>query len=225
MVCGLCKSIAFDPIEPGRRKQDVISHLPHCRIFHFAGHGHTDDEDPSKSNLLLDDGKSDPLIVATLLHMNLRKHLPFLALDISLLAGRAKSKTGGSSTRVSTSSAPACQLTGIRHVVGSLWEVNHDLCVEMARITYQGMEDMYITDELVCRGLHKATRELRDRWLNVSKGARSTSKTVQEARVKHEGDSAGVRNEYQRDARMPLEISQCTSDDMTHWVPYVHFGI
>ncbi len=164
-------------------------------------------------------------MIATLLHMSLRKHSPFLALDISLFAGRAKSRTGGSSTRVSTSSAPACQLAGIRHVVGSLWEVNHDLCVELARITYQGMEDMYIIDELVCRGLHQATRELRDRWLNVSKGVRSTSKAVQEARVKHEGDSTGARDEGRRDASMPLEISRCTSDDMMHWVPYVHFGV
>ena len=226
MVRGICKSMAFDPIEPGRRKQDVISHLPHCRIFHFAGHGHTDDEDPSKSHLLLEDGKNDPLTVATLLDMNLRKHSPFLAYLSACGTGRIKDERFFDE---SIHLISACQLAGFRHVIGTLWEVDDDVCVEMARITYEGikdgMKDGQITDDSVCRGLHKATRELRNRWLDVSEGARNTSKTVQEAQVEHEGDTTGVRDGYERDARMPWKISQSTSVDLMHWVPYVHFGV
>ena len=47
IVHSLCKSMALRPVEPGRYKQDVVSHLPNCKIFHFAGHGHTDDWDTS----------------------------------------------------------------------------------------------------------------------------------------------------------------------------------
>jgi len=54
-VHGLCGSMALEPIEPGRRKQEVMSHLLNCNMFHFAGHGYTDALDPSKSHLLLED--------------------------------------------------------------------------------------------------------------------------------------------------------------------------
>jgi hypothetical protein len=71
MLHGLCKSMAFNPIEPGRCRQDVLLHLPQCQIFHFAGHGHTDKYDLSKSHLLLEDGENHQLMIATLLEMNI----------------------------------------------------------------------------------------------------------------------------------------------------------
>ena len=74
----LCKSMALNPIEPGQRKQDIIPHLPQYRIFHFAGHGYTDIEDPSKSHLLLNDNKNDSLTIANLLEINIRQSSPFL---------------------------------------------------------------------------------------------------------------------------------------------------
>lgn len=79
MLNELCRAMPFDPVEPGRRNSDVFSHLSQCKIFHFAGHGFTDSSDSSKNCLLLDDGKKDLLTVATLLGMNIREQLPFLA--------------------------------------------------------------------------------------------------------------------------------------------------
>jgi hypothetical protein len=35
----------LEAIESGRRKQDLMSHLPHCNIFHFAG--------PMRASILL----------------------------------------------------------------------------------------------------------------------------------------------------------------------------
>jgi hypothetical protein len=55
MLQGIFKSIACDPIEPIRRKQDIISHLPICKTSHFAGHGYTDNADPSQSSLTIAD--------------------------------------------------------------------------------------------------------------------------------------------------------------------------
>jgi CHAT domain-containing protein len=78
------------PIEPRPCKDDVIFHLTECNIFHFAGHGLTDSANPSNSGLLLEDGASDPLTVATLLHMNLRQHPAFLAYLSACGTGRIK---------------------------------------------------------------------------------------------------------------------------------------
>ncbi|KAF2189925.1 hypothetical protein K469DRAFT_519559, partial [Zopfia rhizophila CBS 207.26] len=59
----------------------------------------------------------------------------------------------------------ACQLAGFRHVTGTLWDVNDESCVDMAKTTYQEIIHGGLTDESVCLGLHKATRKLRDHWL------------------------------------------------------------
>jgi CHAT domain-containing protein len=117
MLHDLCKSMAFNPIEPGRRKQDIISHLPDCKIFHFAGHGYTDNEDPLKSHLLLGDGKSDPLAVAALLEMNLRERPPFLAYLSACGTGRIRDERFFDE---SVHLISACQLAGFRHVIGTL---------------------------------------------------------------------------------------------------------
>lgn len=95
----------------------------------------------------------------------------------------------------------------------------------MARLTYKEMANRGITDESVCWGLHKATRELRDRCLNVSQGAKDVSKSIQKAREEHGGDNTGVRDGYKGNARMPWKISESISDKRMHWVPYVHFGV
>ncbi|RSL51964.1 hypothetical protein CEP53_008238 [Fusarium sp. AF-6] len=54
---------------------------------------------------------------------------------------------------------------GFRHVIGTLWEVQDELCVDMVRMTDEGMRERGMKDESVSWGLHKATRELRDRWV------------------------------------------------------------
>jgi CHAT domain-containing protein len=48
-------------IEPGRTRQQVSLALEGCKIFHFAGHGYTDKDNPLQSHLLLKDhGKKNP---------------------------------------------------------------------------------------------------------------------------------------------------------------------
>jgi len=225
----LCKSMAIDPIKPGRRKQDIISSLPNCRVFHFAGHGYTDDVDPSQSYLLLEDWKSDRLTVATLLGLNLREHLPFLAYLSACGTGEIKDERFFDE---SIHLISACQLAGFRHVIGTLWEVNDESCVDMAKITYEGMRDGAMTDKSVCLGLHKATRQLRDRWLSVPTKARRGSRLVRKVYTPVAEDEIGAMttgDRDQRDSRLPRKIVLHDSDDsddrLLHWVPYVHFGV
>jgi tetratricopeptide (TPR) repeat protein len=231
MLHGLCKSMAFNPIEPGRRKRDVASHLRQCKIFHFAGHGCTDDDDPSKSHLLLEDWKNDPLMVATLLEMNIRECSPFLAYLSACGTGQIKDQKF---VDESIHLISAFQLAGFRHVIGTLWEVNDQLCLDMARITYEVMRDGGMTDESVCRGLHNATRELRDRWLNMPAKARRGSKSVRTVDVPFVGDEVEAQSTSvgdQRDDSLPRDVVLCDDSDdegwtgSLHWVPYIHFGV
>ena len=223
MLHDLCKLMGLDPIEPPRRKQDIMSYLPHCKIFHFAGHGNTDTADPSQSHLLLNDWKSDPLTVSTLLEMNLREGSPFLAYLSACGTGQVKDDK---SVDESIHLISACQLAGFRHVIGTLWEVNDESCVDMSRITYEEIRNGGMTDESVCWGLHKATRELRKRWLDktsvTSRGNKSIRHVESEDRPRITGDGA------QRDSELQRDVISCDDDEEAEvfpWVPYVHFGV
>jgi len=228
MLRDLCRLMGFNPIEPGRRKQDVISHLPNCKIFHFAGHGHTDTTDPSQSRLLLDDWRSDPLTVATLLETNLREGSPFLAYLSACGTGQIKDNK---SVDESIHLISACQLAGFRHVIGTLWDVNDESCVDVSRITYKEIRNEGMADESVCRGLHKAIRELRQRWLDESLMASRENRSVRKVdiRLAENGTWPRITSDGdQRDGRSPRDAVLWGDDEETQpfpWVPYVHFGV
>lgn len=215
------ESMELHPFEPERRKQDVMSQLLQCKVFHFAGHGHTDDEDPSKSYLLLADGRENPLMVADLLTMNLRKQSPFLAYLSACGTGQINNtKLFDESVHLIS----AFQLAGFRHVIGTLWEVNDELCVDMARIAYEGIRDGGMTDESVCRGLHNATRQLRDRWLNRQPNKRSGSEAIVKEGVRLDARLGDER--LPRDALLDEDEDDYDKGlDSLYWVPYVHFGV
>ncbi|KAM3069480.1 hypothetical protein ACMFMG_005585 [Clarireedia jacksonii] len=225
MLHGLCQSMGLESIEPGRRKQDIMSHLRHCNIFHFAGHGCTDDDDPSKSHLLLEDGGSDPLTVANLLELNLRERSPFLAYLSACGTGRIK---GEKFVDENIHLISAYQLAGFRHVIGTLWEVNDQTCVDMARITYEEISKGGMTDESVCQGLHRATRELRDQWVGVgdARRGRKSVTTVDPPLMEDRRDTKSTSDEGHRDNRLPRTAFLCDEDEKPGlWVPYVHFGV
>lgn len=217
MLSDLLRSNALDPIEPGRCKQDIVPHLPGCRIFHFAGHGHADDFDPSNSHLCLED-EDDPLRVADLLDMNLREQPSFLAYLSACGTGRIK---GEKFVDESIHLISAFQLAGFSHVIGTLWNVNDYFCVEMAEIAYKEIVGGAMTDESVCWGLHKASRELRDRWL----GGLAKARRGDELAAEHQEGIQGVNHidGQQRDDRLPVLRSVPT--ESPPWVPYVHYGI
>lgn len=163
MLHGLCKSMGFNPIEPKRRKQDVLLHLSQCKVFHFAGHGSTDEHDPSKGSLLLDDWQTDPLTLANVQDINLWERRPFLAYLSACGTGQVRHERFIDENIHLIS---GYQMAGFRHVIGTLWEVSDEHSVDMARMTYEGIECGGLTDDSVCRGLHGAIKVMRDRWLN-----------------------------------------------------------
>ncbi|OTA93381.1 hypothetical protein M434DRAFT_395645 [Hypoxylon sp. CO27-5] len=224
----LCKNMALKPVEPQPRKQDVLLRLSECEIFHFAGHGHTDIDDPSLSQLLLEDWRTDKLTVNSLLEMNLYERAPFLAYLSACGTGEiAVSKFYDENIHL----VSACQLAGFRHVIGTLWEVNDELCVDIAKITYEGIISGGMTDESVCRGLHQATRTLRERWLRSSHGARSKKKlaTNSEAPLSTRSAESSDLGSGELSREAVLVNSDDEDDDevygLPYWVPYVHFGV
>jgi len=162
----LCSSKNLQVDKPSPCKEQVLSALSSCKIFHFAGHGSTHGSDPSGSYLLLKDWKTDPLTVASLLKTNLRKQTPFLAYLSACGTGRINlNKFLDEGLHLIS----AYQLAGFRHVIGTLWEVNDMSCVEMATTTYQWMLNHEMRNESVSEGLHHASIRLRDQWIKVFK--------------------------------------------------------
>ncbi|KAH6873883.1 CHAT domain-containing protein [Thelonectria olida] len=217
MLHTLLKSMTFSLVEPGQRKDDIVPYLPSCQIFHFASHGYTHD-DPLMSYLLLGDKTREPLTVNDLLEMNISENSPFLAY---LSACGTCQVTSEKFLDESIHLVSACQLAGFRHVVGTLWEVNDELCVDAARLTYTGMRGGGMTDESVCRGLHNALRELRNRWLRASEEAAD-----RKLRKTEKAPATGEEMPFE----LPRHVILYDEEDdregrALQWVPYVHFGV
>lgn len=197
MFTELCPSLALKLVTPAPLKEDVLQQLGLSTIFHFAGHGSADAQDPSRSCLLLKDWMTNPLTVEDVRSSNLQKsHLPFLAYLSACSTG-----SGGTEDLLDEGIhlVSAFQLAGFRHVVGSLWEVSDKHCVDIARILYETIRDEGMTDEVVCRGLHKAVRALRDDEVGVTQVRDATLQLISKSRPR-------------------THISH-------HWIPFVHYGV
>ncbi|CAH0045392.1 unnamed protein product [Clonostachys solani] len=210
-VGSLCRSMGFDVIEPQPRMESVAPHMAGCKIFHFAGHGSVNPSDPSLSQLLLEDWKTQELTVAMIQEMNLRSGSPFLAYLSACGTGRIRQS---SHLDENTHLISAFRIAGFRHVIGTLWEVNDECCVRVAERTYEEMLNQGISDDAVCLGLHTAIREARYEWEQRAEASRD--------RLRKQGRTHYLSVDRDRD------IEECdTNDDLQvpEWVPYVHFGV
>ncbi|KAK7213750.1 hypothetical protein V2G26_020928 [Clonostachys chloroleuca] len=200
------KEMSLDVLDQFTCKKDVELLLPDCKLFHFAGHGYADSKDPLQSYLLLQDWKTDRLTPA----------------------GLGEAETTSSSMR--TFILSVYQLAGFRHVIGTLWEVNDEQCVHVARRTYEVIRDTGMTDESVSLGLHEACRDLRDQWLSerANKQIRMRSRILPDEQ-KREYRTLSRKSESIEPS--PRDIIPDSSDDEDisrrplHWIPYVHFGL
>ncbi|CAG7559018.1 unnamed protein product [Fusarium equiseti] len=196
----ICESKTFNVVEPEPVKEAVVSELPQCKIFHFAGHGSTNGPNPSQSTLLLQDWQKSPLTVSTLLDINIQQYSPFLAYLSACGTGQiAHEKFLDESIHLIS----AFQVAGFRHVIGTLWE--------------RGEE----ADESVCKGLHKAILDLRKQWFDEQAQGLSRKR---KARTAIEGRTKG-----QRDPRDVVAVDDEEDEDdavkLPQWVPYVHYGV
>ncbi|KAK6721024.1 hypothetical protein SNK05_004116 [Fusarium graminearum] len=211
IVQDLYKSLGLETVRPSPRKEDVSEGLLDCKVFHFAGHGATDEEDPSNSHLLLEDWKEDRFCVADLQRMNLREHAPFLAYLSACGTGQMKRYN---LVDESIHLISAYQLAGFRHVI--------------ARVTYESMIDSGLSDHGVSWGLHRASIELRDRWVKGQKEGRGLLNREVVASRNDEShvarDEKYCNDESGRDIVM-IEDDEPEVGEQLQWAPYVHFGV
>ncbi|KAK8855360.1 CHAT domain-containing protein [Apiospora arundinis] len=208
-VRAVCESMRIKPLQPKLCREEVLSALQTCSMFHFAGHGSTHPANPLQSQLLLQDWEKDPFTVASLLETNLGTGSPFLAYLSACGTGQV---LNNELINEGIHLTAAYQLAGFRHVIGTLWSVDDRLCVDMARMVYEflqieGVQNSGMSDEAVSRALHHAMRALRDEWRTQMEGGSNVSRQV-------------TRDE--RDAVMDdVEVGKVAA----LWVPYVHFGV
>ncbi|ETS81126.1 hypothetical protein PFICI_06128 [Pestalotiopsis fici W106-1] len=189
--------------EPTKSKKEVLSAMEGCEIFHFAGHGDTNQSWPLQSHLLLDDWKQDPLTIESLLETNLQRRAPYLAYLSACGSGRV---LNDASFDEGIHLISAFQLAGFRHVIGTLWNVDDRLCGDMARLVYEALKDGRLRDESPSRGLHFATKQLRDKWIKDFRTAmRSSMQELATSRDVEAVDESEIEG-------LP-------------WVPYVHYGV
>lgn len=200
-VSRICQSLKVNMPEP--RSKDVMKALKDCDVFHFAGHGSSSPQDPLKSALILEN--PDLLTVSNLFDMNLHRRRPFLAFLSACSTGQIKHDRY---TDEGLHLIAACQVAGFQHVIGTLWEVSDELCVEAARITYSWMQREGMSHRSVKEGLHRACRKLRDVWVDSDEERRARNRRARATRPK--GDLRNIE-----DVEEPPML----------WVPYVHYGI
>ncbi|KAJ4116138.1 hypothetical protein NW768_011110 [Fusarium equiseti] len=213
LIKEICDTMGLEVVvDSGRSKSDVKSHLKECKVFHFAGHGHTDAQNPSMSYLKLGGGKDGLLTVSELMNLNLSKDPPFLAYLSACETGRFKDVRYADE---SLHLIGACQTSGFRHVIGTLWEVQDDLCVDVAAAVYKGILDHGTTDRAVSQGLHDALRALRKDW--VKNHAKRLYRKSQQIITRDVSGNSGLelRN---------IVLVDDDEDEKLEWVPFVHFG-
>ncbi|KAK4142189.1 CHAT domain-containing protein [Dichotomopilus funicola] len=191
-----CESIGVSQVQSAFNPFDTLDALKSCSIFHFAGHGRTDKQDPLGGSLIFDDG--DELSVDQLLETTLNSNPPFLAYLSACGTGRIENE--GATDEIHLASA--FQLSGFRHIIATLWEVDDELCVTMAKRFYEALGREPLTDVSVRVALHEAVKALRDQWVQAEVDAGG-------------GQIRGDRN--------PMLVQE-SSRSKALWVPYVHFG-
>ncbi|MEU3249874.1 CHAT domain-containing protein [Streptomyces sp. NPDC006997] len=140
-------------------KANVLARLTDCAFAHFVCHGHTHPKDPSRSMLLLHDHEADPFTVGG---------LASVALDGAQLAYLSACGTAGADVTDAIDEAihltSAFQLAGFPHVIGTLWEIDDQIAVTVARTFYEGLrtDDGALDPARAATALHHAVRAVRD---------------------------------------------------------------
>ena len=240
MLQKLCTSVNIEAFLPLQRKQDLLSHLSACQIFHFAGHGETSETNPLNSALLLRDDTSNRVTVQDILDLDLQADPPFLAFLSACGTGRIKEQKLLDET---VHFLTACQLAGFRNVIGTLWEVNDKSCIDVTRLVYESINEEQWAHVSVARALHRAGRQLRDKWVidaevvgvdSAEKSSFASTQDMDRFTIIDRGSCANwSRNaglvEDDEDAEFEASVghgrkSGFPDSDPLSWVSYVHFG-
>ncbi|KAF3317577.1 hypothetical protein TWF173_010345 [Orbilia oligospora] len=117
------------------------------------------------------------------------------------------------------------QLAGFRHVIGTLWDVSDEYCVDAAKAIYETILEREIGNDLgVALGVHKASRLLRDRAYLRDRQRHAAFEEEGEEEVRGKG-----KGRAQEDLRRLRPFGYPEPDKVEInspliWAAYVHVG-
>lgn len=158
--------------------QQALAEITRNDIAHFACHGFSDPLDPSESFLLLQKrdesgnilGEVDKVTVAALLDAKNDGKARWIAY---LSACSTATVTEKRYTDEGLHLANAFQVAGYTHVIGSMWPVKDQVCVEVARSFYSNLVALQGEEErnrVVALALRNAVMELRSKMPHDFRG-------------------------------------------------------
>ncbi|OQV09889.1 CHAT domain-containing protein [Cladophialophora immunda] len=153
---------------PSPSAADIKTKLTTCHVFHFAGHGITNVDDPSRGSLVLQrsrgpntEAQRDFLSVLDTVGLHL-SHAQLAYLSACSTAENRASQLADEVIHL----VSGFQVAGFPHVVGSMWQSADRICADMAYLFYQricAVDEGLVGDGSVARALHGAVSEVRKR--------------------------------------------------------------
>ncbi|KAK3353715.1 CHAT domain-containing protein [Lasiosphaeria hispida] len=225
MLQEICPQLNLEPVRISCQSREAVLAELDALVFHFAGHGQSDALDPSQGGLHLEDGL---LTVADIEARKLGDANPFLGYLSACLTGANDADT---LIDEGIHLISACQLAGFRHVIGTLWQVYDDSCVEVAESVYRLLAEDGLSDRSVCAALHRAIVRLRDAWVAERSSVAAFDGTKPDEALSVEladGDTleanAAGDNGDERDGRLLHGEAIAAPVVKADWIPYVHYG-
>ncbi|KAK3651103.1 hypothetical protein LTR56_005867 [Elasticomyces elasticus] len=156
-VLSALKSYAIVTMLAEPTKHETLVKLANSTIVHFSCHGFADSNDPSASKILLQDWESDPLTVADIAALHLRgSQLAYLSACHAAVGRAADLLDEGIHL------AGAFQIAGFPRVIGTLWQVDDERAMQVAKHVYQAItSDGGVDFEKLPYAVHSAVRQLR----------------------------------------------------------------
>ncbi|RBQ67929.1 hypothetical protein FVER14953_21115 [Fusarium verticillioides] len=215
MVQKLCESMDLCTVEAKRQPQEVLKELKDCDIFHFAGHGETDETNPLESQLRLEDW-TDTVLGSV-------RSVKSQAAGQSTIPGLCGTSQIKDKRLIDESLhlINACRLAGFKHVAGTLREAGDEPCINVAETVYQELKDSGMDNGSVCRGLHNAVWKLRDNWVTDAR-MRAVKKSAASVKDGESDSKDGLSGG--RSARDIVPLDEEENERPAPRVAYVHHG-
>jgi tetratricopeptide (TPR) repeat protein len=145
---------------PLSNRDSVINALQRHGIAHLACHAVADWSDPASSRLILHDHLTHPLTLHDITQLHLE------SAQLAYLSACSTTDSNPLQVDESTQLTAAFQLAGYRNVIGTLWPINDQSAVDVARdvyavLTSDGPRQPAL--DTVAEALHHATRQQRKR--------------------------------------------------------------
>lgn len=116
----------------------------------------TEPDSPSRSHLVVHDPADRRLTVADISRLDLP------GAELAYLSACGTAGTGAALADEALHLASALQLAGYRHVVGTLWETDDAVALDLAEKTYAALGAPRPVAERSAQALHTAVRTVRD---------------------------------------------------------------